>query len=134
MTTQQMILIRGLPGSGKSTLAKSIANWDEGFLHVETDMFFNDEDGLYHFNPSKLQEAHEWCRDRAMRMLKDGRSVIVSNTFSQRWEIQPYFDIAKRFDIVPQIILCQGRFKSIHNVPDQVISRMAERFEFDIQF
>jgi hypothetical protein len=44
----------------------------------------------------------------------------------------PYFDMAKELGIRPQILLAQGQFGNIHNVPDDVLSKMAGRFEYDI--
>ena len=43
---------------GKSTLAKRVCN-----QHIEADMFFM-KDGEYKFDPTKLKQAHEWCREK----------------------------------------------------------------------
>ena len=56
-----LILLRGLPGSGKSTLAKQLVNKD--YAHKEADMFFVDSEGNYKFEPSKIKDAHAWCKD-----------------------------------------------------------------------
>jgi adenylate kinase family enzyme len=56
-----LFLVRGIPGSGKSTFAKHI--WNE-YAICEADKFFhNKETGEYNFDPSRLKEAHEWCRN-----------------------------------------------------------------------
>jgi energy-coupling factor transporter ATP-binding protein EcfA2 len=121
----ELVLIRGLPGSGKSTLAKAISG-----VHYETDMFWGPE---YNFDMTRIKEAHQWCQDAVRISLEQNVSrVIVSNTFTTQWELIPYFDMAKEFGIVPQVILCQGRWGSVHNVPDEVMQKMNARFEFDI--
>ena len=38
----------------------------------------------------------------------------------------------KEYGIVPQIITCEGSFRNIHNVPEEVIEKMKARFEYNI--
>ena len=127
--TQKMILVRGLPGSGKSTVAHSLVGFD--FFHYETDQFWM-VDGEYKFDMSRIKEAHQWCQDEVRKCLTNGFSPIVSNTFTTQKEMMPYFQMAKVFGISPQVILCQGQFGNIHNVPTDALVRMAERFEYDL--
>lgn len=124
----KLLLVRGLPGSGKSTLAKNLIGW---YWHIETDQFWM-QDGEYKFDASKLGEAHAWCQEKTRKLLTDGFSPVVSNTFTTKKELKPYFDIAKEFDIVPTVILCQSSWGNIHNVPEETLKRMAARFEYDI--
>ena len=136
----KLIIVRGLPGSGKSTLAKNMSD----YYHVETDQFWRNEEGEYKFDVTRLKEAHAWCQDKVRKCLKslndssgllyhfDG--VVVSNTFTQRWEMEPYFQIARDLNIEPQIITCQGNFGSIHDVPQEVLDKMKKRFEHDVAF
>ncbi len=123
-----LVLIRGLPGSGKSTIANNLIGW---YWHVETDQFWMDGDE-YKFDMSRIKEAHQWCQDKTKQMLNMGQSVVVSNTFTTAFELLPYFDIAKEFGIKPQVLLAQGQFGNIHNVPDEVLAKMAARFEYNI--
>lgn len=123
-----LVLIRGLPGSGKSTIAKNLIGW---YWHVETDQFWMDGDE-YKFDISRIKEAHQWCQDKTKSMLNMGQSVVVSNTFTTAFELLPYFDIAKEFGIKPQVLLAQGQFGNIHNVPVEVLAKMAARFEYNI--
>lgn len=125
-----MILVRGLPGSGKSTVAKTLIGF---YMHVETDMFWINDQGGYDFDPKRLGEAHSWCQNKAVELMSAGFNVVVSNTFTTKKELLPYFEMAKEFDCVPQVILCQGQFGNIHNVPQEALDRMAARFEYDIE-
>lgn len=118
-----LILIRGIPGSGKSTIAKML-----GIPHVEADQYFM-RDGVYKFDPSKLPDAHKYAQERTAKLLNDGHSVVVSNTFSREWEMRPYIDIADRAGASVNIITAHGKFRNIHGVPDEVIEKMKARWE-----
>lgn len=117
-----LLIVRGLPGSGKSTFAKSI----KGYSHYEADQHFTDASGNYRFDRSKLREAHEDCQDRVKRALDHGDNVVVSNTFTQLWEIKPYTEMGHPYTIVT----CEGNYGNIHGVPDEAVKRMADRWEF----
>lgn len=126
-----LTLIRGLPGSGKSTLAKKIAlsygadvsSW------LEADMFFTDQFGGYKFDMTLIEEAHEWCQASTRLRLIRYNQVIVANTFTRRWELEPYFVMAKDVGAKVNVIECHGSFGNIHGVPDEVIKKMASRWE-----
>ena len=125
---QQMILIRGLPGSGKSTLASLL--YKTGlFYWQEADNYFLNKEGDYNFEPHLIKEAHDYCRAQTAEALAIGCSVIVSNTFTRKWEIQPYLTMAKAYDINPLIIETKGTWPSIHNVPKIAIDKMKRRWE-----
>ena len=131
MPDNELILIRGTPGSGKSTLAGSLEY--HMYVHIEADNYFiNKETGEYEFDPSKLGEAHKECQQKARSLLESGNSVVVANTFTTKKELKPYFTIAKEFGITPQVILCQGNYGSIHDVPEETVKKMKARFEYDI--
>lgn len=124
MNTQKLILIRGLPGSGKSTLAKQL----QGFKHYEADMFHM-KDGVYCFDPAKVREAHSWCQQKTKEALEAEENVVVSNTFTRKWELEPYLTMAHTFGISVQIITVKGNFGNIHGVPEEVIADMKKRWE-----
>jgi predicted kinase len=130
MIEQKLILIRGLPGSAKSTLAKMLAN--EKCIHLEADMYFM-VNGEYHWNASGLPYAHAWCQSRTDDELGNGNSVVVSNTFTTQKEVDPYLKIAKDHRITPMIILMQNDFGNVHNVPQEAINRMRDRFQYQIK-
>ena len=126
----RLVIVRGLPGSGKSTLAAELAHASEG-THLEADMFF-EVDGDYKFDATKLYQAHTWCLAETRAQMKMGNPVIVSNTFTTKKELKPYFDLAHEFGHNPVVYLAQNQFKSIHGVPEETMAKMRARFVFDI--
>lgn len=118
----KLVILRGLPGSGKSTEARKMA----GYVHLETDMFFED---LGYFDPSKLREAHTWCQESVRSALESGSSVVVANTFTQRWEVQPYLDMGQHYGCHVEIRTMTGEWPSVHAVPIATIEKMRSRWE-----
>lgn len=118
-----LFLIRGIPGSGKSTYAKKI-----GCFHVEADMY-HCKGGEYKFDGSCSRLAHNWCQKSAFFAMEQGMDVVVSNTFSQRWEIQSYLDFAMKTGHVIKIIRMTKEYGTIHLVPPEVMQKMRDRFE-----
>lgn len=127
----KLFLLRGTPGSGKSTLAKALT-FNEDVFHIEADMFFNDVAGNYKFDVNKIYDAHMWCQKKTSDYLRLKYDVVVSNTFTTKKELKPYFEIAKEYGIIPQVIMCQNEFKNIHSVPEETLKKMKDRFTYDI--
>jgi predicted kinase len=125
----KLTIIRGLPGSGKSTLAKKLVYTSPGSVHLEADMYFIDRGGVYKYDPAKIKDAHNWCFQSAEIFLRNGTDVVVSNTFTQIWEFQKYIDVAKEIGCNWGVLAANGNFPNIHNVPPEVIIKMANRWE-----
>jgi len=121
-----LVIIRGLPGSGKSTIAKTQF---PNFVNYEADMFFTDNSGNYAFDKTRLQEAHSWCIEATRKALSERKDVVVSNTFTRLYEIQPYVKMAMEFNIPLQIVHATGNYKNTHNVPEEFIDIMKSRWE-----
>ena len=129
-----LYIVRGIPGSGKSTFAKSL-----GGAHFEADMFFM-KDGEYKFDMFKLKEAHKWCQDSVnTAMILNttaalNETIVVSNTFTQEWEMKPYFDLAETHGYKVFSIIVENRHGGTneHGVPDEVLTKMSERFEIKL--
>ena len=126
---KELFLLRGLPGSGKSTLAKSIAG-NKGYIK-EADMFFVDRDGNYNFKPSEIKDAHAWCQEEVDFLMKYEHKVVVSNTFTQEWEMQPYYDLAAKYGYKVFSIIVENRHGGVneHGVPEDKLEIMRKRFE-----
>lgn len=119
----KLTLIRGLPGSGKSTLAKQ-----QAAIHFEADMFFMKND-VYCFDLSLLGEAHQWCESQTASTLQHGQAVVVSNTFTQWWQIEPYIQIAKRQNVPVKLLEARGNYQNVHDVPKEVIAKLKAGYE-----
>ena len=125
--SKELFLLRGLPGAGKSTLAKSL-----GGKHVEADMYHLDEKGNYNWKPERVKEAHSWCQNQVGNwMIEEEQRIVVSNTFTQEWEMQFYYDWAKEFDYKVFSLIVENRHGGTneHNVPEEVLVKMKDRFE-----
>ena len=134
MNGKNLYLLRGLPGAGKSTLSKSI-----GAINFEADMFFM-EGNEYKFNPLKLKDAHAWCQNQVRISMKNANGgmtptrIAVANTFTQEWEMEPYFQMAKEYGFTVFTLIVENRHGGVnqHNVPEDKIEIMKNRFEFKL--
>lgn len=123
---QTLYIIRGIPGSGKSTYAqKALA----GISCYEADQYFIRPDGKYDFNARLLKEAHQWCKNEVEMEMDLGKDVVVANTFTRKWEMQAYIDLASKHNYNLKIIRCVGAYKNVHGVPDDKVQEMFDRFE-----
>ncbi|MBE0508391.1 MAG: AAA family ATPase [Marinospirillum sp.] len=122
--TPPLILIRGLPGSGKSSLARDYVH----HLHLEADQYFMQAGQGYQYDPIRLETAHQACILRTYWHLQVGGQVVISNTFSQGFELYPYFALARHFQCRVRLLETTGKWANIHQVPQTVIERMQERW------
>ena len=135
-----LYIVRGIPGSGKSTFAKMLVG--EDFLVCEADKYFIDkETGEYNFDSTKIKEAHKFCQDTVESYMKDSlvndqfyREIAVSNTFTQEWEMRPYFELAKNYGYKVFSVVVENRHGGTnqHGVPEEVLTKMCERFEIKL--
>jgi len=135
MIPKILTLVRGLPGSGKSTFANTITN---KFSICEADKFFYDKEGNYNFDGSKLRQAHEWCRNQVETRMKDNQlnpqfypEIVVSNTFTQEWEMEAYYKLAEQYGYKVFSIIVENRHGGVneHGVPADKLEQMRNRFE-----
>lgn len=127
---KELFLLRGLPGSGKSTLAKSISE-----VHYEADMYFVDADGNYNFDATLLKNAHNWCQTiTRMAMEYSTPKIVVSNTFTQEWEMKAYRELAELHGYIVYSIVVENRHNGVnnHGVPEEALTRMKNRFEIKL--
>ena len=130
-----LTLLRGLPGSGKSTFAGFI--WNE-YAICEADKFFVDKEGNYNFDATKIKQAHEWCREQVEIRMKDNQNnpqfypeIVVSNTFTQEWEMDNYYKLAEQYGYMVFSIIVENRHDGVnqHGVPADKLKQMKNRFE-----
>lgn len=119
----RLTIVRGLPGSGKSTFAKSL-----NVFHVEMDMFCM-IDGRYKFDKNKIQERANQCLEAVRCALSCGIDVVVSNTFSRFWEMEEYIELAHTYSAELQVWCMTENFGNVHNVPEETIQNMKDRWE-----
>jgi hypothetical protein len=60
--------------------------------------------------------------------------IVVSNTFTQEWEMKPYFEMADQHDYKVFSIVVENRHGGIneHNVPEETLTLMRNRFEINL--
>lgn len=111
------------------------------FLVCEADKYFIDADGNYNFDFTKIKDAHKWCQDRVETYMKDStvndqfyREIAVSNTFTQEWEMKPYFELAEKYGYTIFTVIIENRHggKNIHGVPEDKLEVMKNRFEIKL--
>lgn len=138
MNGKVLTLLRGLPGSGKSTFANFI--WTSGVI-CEADQYFVDENGNYNFDGSKIKDAHKWCRDKVEKMMKDNEAngqyypeIVVSNTFTQEWEMEEYYKLAEKYGYTVFSIIVENRHGGVneHGVPADKLEAMRNRFQIKL--
>lgn len=131
MSANKLFLVRGLPGAGKSTFVKHLGDC----VHLEADMYFL-KNGEYVFNKDELKDAHLWCQNSCYVALSFGKkNVVVSNTFTQEWEMKPYFEMAEKMGVEVTVLVVENYHggKSIHDVPQQTMDAMEKRFTLKLK-
>ena len=60
--------------------------------------------------------------------------IVVSNTFTQTWEMQPYFDLAEKYGYRVYSLICENRHGGVnqHGVPEEKLVQMKNRFEIHL--
>ena len=133
-----LFLVRGLPGSGKTSFASAI--WND-YAVCEADKFFYDKEGNYNFDPSKLKEAHSWCKNEVeSRMIEHQNNqqyypeIAVSNTFTQEWEMEDYFKLAEKYGYKVVSLIIENRHggQNVHGVPEDKLQIMKDRFQIKL--
>jgi predicted kinase len=125
-----LTICRGIPGSGKSTFAKTL-----GGQHYEADMFFIDEEGNYKFDVTKIKDAHQWCQGMVKTdMILEYPKIVVSNTSTQEWEMEPYFKLAKEYGYTVFSVVVENRHEGVnqHGVPEDKLQMMKDRFQIKL--
>lgn len=131
-----LIILRGLPGSGKTSFAKYMFSNNV----FEADQYFYDENGNYNFDATKLHAAHMDCQNRVEKLMQMssttqyGSEIVVSNTATTEKELKPYYDLAEKYDYKVVSLIVENRHgsKNVHNVPDEKLEQMRNRFSIKL--
>ena len=96
----------------------------------------------YYFDSYKLHDALKWCQSEVENaMIENMKSngvyfpeIVVSNTSTTEKELQPYLDLATKYDYKVVSLIIENRHgnSSVHNVPDETIDKMRNRFEIKL--
>jgi len=125
-----LYIVRGVPGSGKTTFAKLLT------LNIfEADHYFYDTNGNYNFIPSEIKEAHKKCQQFVEYEMESGTpKIAVSNTFTQEWEMKPYFELAEKHGYKVFSVIVENRHGgvNVHDCPEDKIELMRNRFEIKL--
>lgn len=129
-----LYLIRGIPGSGKSTLANNFLITGVVDMHFEADAYMIDDVGDYKFNPTLLLKCHKACQDSTFLALANDYDVAVSNTSTTEKEVQVYQQIALQAGAKFVSIIVENRHEgvNVHNVPEDKITQMKNRFSIKL--
>lgn len=127
-----VILLRGCPNSGKSTIAELLCLNREDAIICCADDYYTDEWGGYHFDPSKIGQAHKACQGKFLNALTNPEInlIVVANTNSQRFEINFYqehtIDEGYRFSSI--VVERRNHMEDNgHNVPREIINTCRDR-------
>jgi predicted kinase len=134
---KNLYIVRGVPGSGKSTLAQSIA---KSWQIFEADKYFM-KNGNYEFDFNGLKDAHNFCMEQVHKAMYPSlvnslfyRNIVVSNTFTQEWEMKFYQIIAKAYGYKVYTIIVENRHGGVnqHGVPEEKVEQMKNRFDIKL--
>lgn len=135
-----LLLCRGVSGSGKSSLAMNLA--DVFYLAgmsveiCEADQFFFNKKGEYVFDPRRLTDAHNFCRDKCLKFLESGVDlVVVSNTSVHNRDVSIFQSYAERFGyrFISLIVENRSNTKDVHNVPKETIIKQDKTLRNNIR-
>lgn len=126
-----LVVVAGLSGTGKTTLANAVSKaadmpvLSSDIIRKQLAGLKPDEHKAYAYGAGIYSEAftdktYATLADRAGRMLKAGRSVIIEATFARRRHLSAALDAAKEVGAQPRVIECRA-------TDETVMRNMAER-------
>ena len=127
---KSIIIIRGLPGSGKSTVAELFEN-----AHICTADDYHMVEDKYDWKPENVSIAHQKCQEKCESLMKiESPKIIIANTSTTIKEMNPYYNLATKYGYKIFSIIVENRHGgiNIHNVPDEIIDKMKNRFEISL--
>ena len=120
-----LFVLIGASGSGKSTVAEAITS----NICCADDYFINPSTKEYEFDGSKLNAAHDECKESARKMMEAGlETVVIANTNALPWQYADYETMAHTYGYRVHHLVVQNRHggENIHSVPAEVVIRQKE--------
>jgi hypothetical protein len=81
---------------------------------------------------SKIKYAHDWCKEEVeFYMGYEHSPIVVSNTFTEEWEMDAYYELANQYGYRVFSIIVENRHGGVneHGVPEDKLQIMKDRFE-----
>ena len=132
LNKNSLIVLRGLPGSGKSTLAMVLSEDGKHPIFSVDDYFTNSETGEYIFDFKSNHLAYKLCEENTKRSMVNKLSkIIIHNTFTMDWELEPYFKLASEYNYAMFVVTVENYHQSgnAHEVSDEQLQKMAEKYK-----
>jgi phenolic acid decarboxylase len=66
--------------------------------------------------------------------MKCGYQIVVSNTFTQEWEMEVYYKLAEQYGYRVYSLIVENRHNGIneHGVPEDKLEQMRNRFQIKL--
>jgi len=132
MQQHALILLRGLPGSGKTTLAKVLSENSTYPVFSVDDYFTNEVTGEYIFNFQNNHLAYKQCEALTNDAMQQAiPKIIVHNTFTMAWELEPYFKLAAEYhyQIFVATVENYHGHQNVHEVSNEQLLKMADKYK-----
>lgn len=129
--TRKVVILRGASGSGKSTYIKN--HLPDAYV-CSADHYF-EKSGKYVFDVNKLPAAHEECKRKFRKALKEKLPlIVVDNTNTKWWEMKPYVLDAHDAGYEVEFVRLEtpvdvAAKRNLHNVPFDAVQKMANRMQ-----
>lgn len=127
-----LLLLRGLPGSGKSTLAQVLSENNRYPVYSIDSYFTNEKTGEYHFEFDKNHLAYRQCETQTQQAMEQCiEKIIVDNTFTLAWEMEPYFKLGAKFNYCIFVLTVENYHGSqnIHDISTEQVNKMAAKYK-----
>jgi len=130
MKNKTIFILRGTSHSGKSTLARELIKGRNGVICTADDLF-EDINGNYNFDVSKLGFAHKQCQDKFVRALEDIEVdiIVVANTNCNPLDMEFYKREAEKTNAMIFFLVVERRHnnKNHHEIPLNVLGNQERR-------
>jgi predicted kinase len=137
MSNKVLILLRGLPGSGKTTFAEFLSGKNCFSISADSCWAWDYTTDPRGFDREELKRAHERCYrivEGLMERSDISAPIAVHNTFTTEREMERYYELAEKYGYVVFSLIVENRHNGVseHNVPQDTLTKMRERFSIKL--